>query len=62
MGPIKTSYKNVFFCNRLLQLLEPVLFYMEADVSILSTVLLFKKDAAEYTFFTNSKIVFECRT
>jgi hypothetical protein len=32
--PAKTIYKNVLFsCNRLLQLLEPVLFYMAIDVS-----------------------------
>jgi hypothetical protein len=32
--PAKTSYKNAFFSgNRLLQLLEPVLFYTAVDVS-----------------------------
>jgi hypothetical protein len=32
--PTKTSYKNALFSrNRLLQLLEPVLFYMAVDVS-----------------------------
>jgi hypothetical protein len=32
--PAKTSYKNVFFSlNRILQLLEPVLFYTAVDVN-----------------------------
>jgi hypothetical protein len=56
----KTGYNNAFLSwDRVLQLFEPASLSTTVNVSILSSVLLSKKDQVECTFFVSSRFVDE---
>jgi hypothetical protein len=58
----KTSYKNSFSCNSLLQIRKPVLFYRPQMQAFCLVYLLCKTGPAECTSFTNFQITDEAAT
>jgi hypothetical protein len=58
----KTSYKNSFSCNSLLQIRKPVLFYRPQMQAFCLVYLLCKTGPAECTSFTNLQITDEAAT